>query len=87
MEETVRTNTKFMTLDSRYRRYITTAIIIIPMTLILTFVGTMKNYGLQEGWMIQCLATWEITCPVGYITALLIIPMANKLTSRIKFIG
>lgn len=69
----------------RFRRFINVALIIAPMTLIMAFVGVIRNSGFQAGWVVKSVKTWFIMFPIAYACALLIIPVANKLTGRIKF--
>jgi hypothetical protein len=74
-----------MKVDNRLRRYINTALIIGPMTLIVAFVGVLRNYGMVQGWILKSFFTWFTTFPVAYVCALFIIPIANRVTSKINF--
>jgi len=75
-----------MKLNVRLRKFISTALIIGPMTMIMAFVGVMRNYGLQPGWALKCVITWLTMFPIAYVAALFIIPLANKLLSKITFV-
>ncbi len=75
-----------MTVKNKFRKYIHTAFIIIPMTILMTLTGVIRNSGFHDGWMIQCIRTWLIMFPVAYCAALIIFPVANKLTRKMKFI-
>ncbi len=75
-----------MRLSIRFRKFINTALIIGPMTMIMAFVGVMRNYGLNSGWTLKCLTTWLTMFPIAYVAALMIIPIANKVTSKIEFV-
>jgi hypothetical protein len=72
-------------MDIRFRKYINTAFILGPMTLIMATIGVSKNYGLHEAWMIKILTTWLTMFPVAFVCGLIIIPVANRMTNRIKF--
>jgi hypothetical protein len=74
-----------MKLDIKYRRYINTALIIGPMTMLMALVGVMRNYGLHQGWVLKSIVTWLTMFPIAYVCAFFIIPVANKLTGKIKF--
>jgi Protein of unknown function (DUF2798) len=56
------------------------------MTLVMTLIGILLNYGFHGGWMIQYMKTWMIMFPVAYLAALIIFPAANRLTRKMKFI-
>jgi hypothetical protein len=75
-----------MKLDIRFRRFINTALVIGPMTMLMAIVGVTRNYGLTPGWLLRCTLTWLTMFPVAYVFAFFIIPVANKLTDKIKFI-
>jgi Protein of unknown function (DUF2798) len=75
-----------MTVKHKFRKYIHTAFIIIPMTLLMTLTGVIWNSGFHDGWMIQYIKTWLIMFPIAYCAALIIFPFANKLTRKMKFI-
>ncbi|WP_262496773.1 hypothetical protein [Pedobacter jeongneungensis] len=38
-------------MKKEYFRYINTLFVVIPMTLIMAFVGLMRNYGFGEDWI------------------------------------
>ena len=75
-----------MKLNTRFRKFINTAFIIGPMTMLMALVGVMRNYGVNPGWGIKCVTTWLTMFPIAYVAALLIIPVANKVTSKITFV-
>ena len=74
-----------MGINNKYRKYINTAFILGPMTMIMAFIGVMRNYGVHDGWVIKFIATWLTMFPMAFVCGLFIIPVANKLTSKIKF--
>lgn len=53
------------------------------MTLIMALVGTLRNNGLSEDWLIKLLKTWSIMFPVAYLSAFIIIPQARKLAEKV----
>ncbi|HSZ85296.1 MAG TPA: DUF2798 domain-containing protein [Puia sp.] len=72
-------------MDIRFRKYINTILILGPMTLIMAFVGVTRNYGIHEDYFLKILATWLTMFPIAFVCGLIIIPIANKLTNKIKF--
>ena len=69
----------------RYRKYINTAFILGPMTMIMAFIGVIRNYGLHAGWALKIIMTWLTMFPIAFVCGLIIIPVANKLTGKIHF--
>lgn len=56
-------------MNSKYYKYINTLFVVIPMTLIMAFVGLIRNYGFQEGWFLLFLKAWSVMLPVAYASA------------------
>ena len=70
-------------MNKKYFRYFNTLFVVTPMTLIMAFVGILRNYGLGDGWFTKFLNAWSVMLPVAYLAAFIIIPKARKLTERI----
>lgn len=66
-------------------KYIYTLFIVIPMTLIMAFVGLMRNYGFGYNWFVKFLNAWSVMLPIAYLAAFLIIPRAKQLADKIKW--
>lgn len=74
-------------MNRKYFKYINTLFVVIPMTLIMAFVGLMRNYcnyGFGEDWLFKFLKAWSVVLPVAYVSAFIIIPnlLANILHYR-----
>lgn len=67
----------------KYFKYINTLFVVFPMTLIMAFVGLMRNYGFGEDWLLKFLKAWSVMLPVAYVAAFIIIPRARKLAERV----
>lgn len=72
-------------MKKKYYKYIYTLFIVVPMTLIMAFVGLMRNYGFGDGWFLLFLKAWSVMAPVAYIAAFLIIPRARRLADNIPW--
>jgi hypothetical protein len=72
-------------MDIRFRKYINTAFILGPMTLIMAFIGVMRNFGFHEGFVTKIISTWLTMFPIAFVCGLLIIPIANRMTNKIQF--
>lgn len=70
-------------MKQQHFKYINTLFVVIPMTLIMAFVGLIRNYGFGEDWFIKFLKAWSIMVPVAYMAAFIIIPNARKLAERV----
>lgn len=67
----------------KHFKYINTLFVVFPMTLIMAFVGLMRNYGFGEGWFLKFLKAWSVMLPVAYAAAFIIIPRARRLAERV----
>ncbi len=74
-----------MRIHIKYRRYINTTLILGPMTMIMACIGVIRNYGIHAGRILKILVTWLTMFPIAFLAGLFIIPIANKLTGRIKY--
>jgi len=70
-------------MNKKYFKYINTLLVVTPMTLIMAFVGLMRNYGFGEDWFLKFLKAWSVMLPVAYLSAFIIIPRARKLAEKI----
>ena len=70
-------------MKQRHFKYINTLFVVIPMTLIMAFVGLMRNYGFGEDWFLKFLKAWSVMLPVAYAVAFIIIPNARKLAEKV----
>ncbi|MGQ7946588.1 DUF2798 domain-containing protein [Flavobacterium sp. WC2509] len=69
-------------MNKKYFRYINTLFVVLPMTMIMAFVGLIRNYGFGEDWFFKFLSAWSVMLPVAYLCAFLIIPKAKKLAEK-----
>lgn len=70
-------------MSKKYFRYINTLLVVFPMTLIMAFVGLIRNYGFGVDWGWKFLKAWSVMFPVAYVAAFIIIPLARRMTERI----
>jgi hypothetical protein len=70
-------------MNKAYFKYINTLFVVLPMTLIMAFVGLMRNYGFGEDWELKFLKAWSVMFPVAYIAAFIIIPNARRLAEKV----
>lgn len=72
-------------MDKKYFKYIYTLAIVLPMTLIMAFVGLVRNYGFGPEFTFKFLKAWSVMAPVAYIAAFIIIPIAKRFTEKITY--
>lgn len=70
-------------MNKKYFKYINTLFVVVPMTLIMAFVGVMRNYGFAEDWFFKFIKAWSVMLPVSYMVAFIIIPRARKLAEKV----
>jgi len=73
----------FIKMNIKYLKYINTLFVVFPMTLLMAFVGIIRNYGFHEGWLGKMFHAWVIMFPVAYLAAFFIIPFARFLTEKV----
>lgn len=69
-------------MKKKYFKYINTLFVVVPMTLIMAFVGLIRNYGFGEDWFFKFLKAWSVMLPVAYLAAFMIIPQARKMAEK-----
>lgn len=72
-----------MSMNRKYFKYVSTFFVVVPMTLIMAFVGLARNYGFGTDWFVKFLNAWVAMLPIAYGAAFLIIPRAIKLTEKL----
>jgi len=70
-------------MSRKYLKYINTLFVVVPMSMIMAFVGIIRNYGFGENWTFKFLSSWMVMLPVAYIAAFIIIPPAKKLAEKV----
>lgn len=69
-------------MNKKFFKYINTLFVVLPMTLIMAFVGLIRNYGFGDDWFFKFLKAWSVMLPVAYLAAFIIIPKARKLAEK-----
>ncbi len=69
--------------DRRYRRYIQSFFLVLPMTAIVTAVNTLVAKGIAALLTVATLKRWGISLVVAFPIVLFIAPLAAKITDRL----
>jgi len=69
--------------DKRYRRYVQSFLLVLPMTGIVTVVNTLVAKGLAGLLTVGTLQRWGISCLVAFPIVLFMAPLAAKITDRL----
>ncbi len=72
-------------MSRRYYRYINTLFIVLPMTILMAFVGVGRSYGFGAGWATVFFKAWIVMFPIAYCAVLFIVPTAKKLSDRLPW--
>lgn len=73
----------YLVFDKRYRRYIQSFLLVLPMTGIVTGINTLIAKGTGAVLTVSTLERWMISFLVAYPTVLVIFPLAIKLTDQL----
>jgi hypothetical protein len=69
--------------NGRYRRYIQSFLLVLPMTGIVTAINTLVAKGLEAVLAVATLKRWGISLLVAFPIVLVLAPLAIKLTDRL----
>ncbi len=69
--------------DTRYRRYIQSFLLVLPMTGIVTTINTFVARGLDAVFTMATLQRWGISILIAFPAVLFMMPLAAKLTERL----
>lgn len=78
-EEMIMENSKK---DRRYR-IISTFFVVLPTTFVMTVLSRVTNGVLSENWIGDLFKSWYFSLSIVYACVLLLLPLANKITSKI----
>ena len=68
-------------LDKRYRRYIQSFFLVLPMTGIVTAINAMVAGGVDAVFTVTTLHKWGISLAIAFPAVLFMAPLATKLTN------
>lgn len=72
-------------MKKKHFKYINTLLVVVPMTLIMAFVGLLRNYGFGPDFFLKFIKAWSVMLPVAYAAAFVIIPIARRFTEKITY--
>lgn len=72
-----------MAINKKWFKHINTLFVVLPMTLLMAFVGLIRNYGFGEDWVLKFFRAWIVMAPIAYLAAFIIIPRARKLAEKV----
>ena len=68
---------------SRYRKYIQSFLLVLPMTGLVTVINTLVARGIQSVLTIGTLKRWSISLVIAFPAVLFMAPLAAKLTNAV----
>lgn len=79
-------NEKMIMVNSKkHRRYriISTFFVVLPTTFVMSVLSSVTSEVLDENWIGKLFKSWFFSLPIVYACVLLLLPLANKITSKI----
>jgi hypothetical protein len=67
----------------KYYRFINTFIVVLPTTFVISVFSFLLKDISNGNRMSEFFKSWFFTIPIAYLCVLLLLPIANKITSRI----
>lgn len=74
-----------MTVNIKYKQVIGKLLLVIPFSIIMSLVGIATGSGFVEGWFLKWFKGLLIMIPVGYLCALIFLPLSQTIISKIKW--
>jgi len=74
-----------MTVNIKYKQVIGKSLLVIPFSLVMSLVGIATGSGFVEGWFLKWIKGLLILMPVGYLCALIFLPLSQTIISKIKW--
>ncbi|WP_086948694.1 DUF2798 domain-containing protein [Sphingobacterium sp. JB170] len=68
--------------DRRYRT-ISTFFVVLPTTFVMSVLSSCTGEVSSENWIGELSKSWLTSLPIVYACVLLLLPLANKITSKI----
>lgn len=68
--------------DRRYR-IISTLFVVLPTTFIMSFLSSITKEVLTKNWINELFKSWLISIPVVYACVIVLLPLANRITSKL----
>jgi hypothetical protein len=70
-------------LSKRYRRYVQSFLLVLPMTGLVTTINTLVARGVGAVMTLATLQRWAISLAIAFPAVLFMAPLALKLTNKI----
>ncbi|WP_442946080.1 DUF2798 domain-containing protein [Olivibacter sp. CPCC 100613] len=67
----------------RCYRVISTFFVVLPTTFVISVLLSFTKGVTSENWMGEFFKSWFLSLPIAYSCVLLLLPVANKITSKI----
>lgn len=74
-----------MKLNKTIKPIISKLLLVIPFSTVMSLVGIALSSGFIDGWFIRWLKGLSIMMPVGYLCALIFLPLSQKIISKIEW--
>jgi len=74
-----------MKLNNSIKSTITKLLLVIPFSLVMSLVGIATGSGFVDGWFLKWFKSLLIIMPVGYLCALIFLPLSQTIISKIKW--
>ncbi|NGM64145.1 DUF2798 domain-containing protein [Sphingobacterium sp. SGR-19] len=68
--------------DRRYR-IISTLFVVLPTTFLMSFLSSITKEVLTKNWINELFKSWLISIPVVYACVIVLLPLANRITSKL----
>jgi len=74
-----------MKLSNSLKPVITKMLLVIPFSIVMSLVAIATGPGFMNGWLVKWLKSLLIMMPVGYLCALIFVPISQTIISKIEW--
>lgn len=74
-----------MNLNKRYKPIISKLLLVVPFSTVMSLAGIAIGYGFMQGWLMVWLKNLAAMMPIGYVCAMIFLPISQKIIANIKW--
>jgi F0F1-type ATP synthase assembly protein I len=74
-----------MNLNKKYKPIISKLLLVVPFSVVMSLAGMASGYGFVQGWLLVWLKNLALMMPIGYICAMIFLPISQKIIANIQW--
>lgn len=74
-----------MKLNKSLKPFLSMILLVVPFSIVMSLAGVSIGLGFVNGWFFNWLKSLLIMMPIGYLCALIFLPVSQKVMSKIEW--